>query len=237
MPCGEIYAMRKVKSISEWEESERPREKFLEKGGESLSVTELLAIIMGSGTREQNAVELAREIWNAAGNSFHNLSRFRFEEYARFRGIGAGKAISIMAALEIARRSALEAAPAMTQVYSSETASRCIGPLLKDLAHEECWVLYLSRSNRLLGKERLSIGGTTATVLDIKIILRRAMLKLAEGIILVHNHPSGNDRPGQQDREQTRRLKEAAKSCDITLLDHIIIAGEKYYSFADNGIL
>ncbi len=224
-------------AISKWDLRERPREKFLEKGGENLGVTELLAIVIGSGCREINAVELAREIWDAAGCNLHTLAKFRFEEFAKFKGIGQSKAISIMAVMELAKRAAVESVPPLPAIYSSESASKCVQPLLKDLSHEECWILFLNRSNKLIAKEKISSGGISSTVLDIKIIIKRAMLKLATGIILVHNHPSGNNRPGSQDKEQTRKLMEAAKTCEINLLDHIIIAGENYFSFADNGLL
>ncbi len=224
-------------AISKWDLNERPREKFLKNGGENLGITELLAIIIGSGSRGRNAVELAREIWDAAGHSMHTLATFRFEEFAKFKGIGQSKAISIMAVVELAKRTALESVPEMPQIYSSESACKYVQPILKDLAHEECWILFLNRSNKLIAREKVSSGGTCSTVLDIKIIIKRALLKLASGIILVHNHPSGNNRPGTQDKEQTRKLMEAAKTCEISLLAHIIIAGNKYFSFADNGLL
>jgi len=231
-------AMKKnLTTIRSWDQSQRPREKFLQRGAESLSDEELVAIILGSGTKEKNAIELAREILDAAGNDLSALARFTDEDYRKFDGVGNCKAVSLLTVFEIARRYQLGQAPPLPQIYSSSTAVRNISPMLKDLSHEECWVMYLNRNNRLISKEKLSSGGVTATVLDIKMILKRAMAKLASSIILVHNHPSGNRMPGKDDIAQTRRLSEAAKMCDISLMDHIIIAGSSYFSFADDGSL
>ena len=234
-----IYtAMKKnLTTIRSWEESQRPREKFLLRGAQALSTEELIAIIIGSGTKEKNAIELAREILAAASNDLGTLARFSDEDFKKFDGVGNCKAVSLMAVFEISRRCQMQQAPPMPQIYSSVSAVKTIAPLLKDLTHEECWVMYLNRGNRLISRERVSSGGLSATVLDVKMILKRALAKLASSIILVHNHPSGNRKPGKDDIIQTRQLTDAAKLCDIQLMDHIIIAGTTYYSFADDGAL
>lgn len=224
-------------TIRNWEKNDRPREKFMEKGGENLSVAELIAIIIRSGTREATAVDLAREILKGADNSLKALSKLDFEDYKTFKGMGEGKILALMSAFELAKRLELESIPESIQIYSSESAAKTVSPLLKDLTHEECWVLYLNRGNRLISKEKLTSGGTSSTVLDVKMIIKNAMAKLASAIILVHNHPSGTKTPGSQDKSQTNKLKAAAEMCDITLLDHIIIAGNQYYSFADDGCI
>lgn len=231
-------AMKKnLTAIRNWEESQRPREKFLQRGPQALSTEELIAIIIGSGTKEKNAIELSREILQAADNNLGHLARFTFEEFSKFDGIGSCKAVSLMTVFELSRRYQIQQAPPLPQIYSSATAVQNISPLLKDLSHEECWIMYLNRSNRLIAKEKLSSGGLSSTVLDVKMVLKKAMGKLASSIILVHNHPSGNRTPGKDDIAQTRRLSDAAKLCDISLLDHIIIAGNSYFSFADDGSL
>ncbi len=227
--------MEKRITIKDWSAEERPREKFIAKGAQSMSNAELLAILIGSGNRKYNAVELARSLLQEAGGRLGGLGKFEFEELLSFSGIGRSKALIIMALFELARRYQAEIAPTLAAIYSSENAAKAISPFVKDLAHEECWVMYLNRANRLINKEKVSSGGVHSTVFDVKIILKRAMANLASSIIVVHNHPSGTLRPGAQDIAQTKRLKEAAKMCDISLLDHIIIAGESYYSFADSG--
>ncbi len=224
-------------TIQDWEAEERPREKFLSKGGESLSNAELLAILIRTGNRSDNAIELSRKILFKANNSLQELKRFTFYDYSKFNGVGAGKALPIMAAFELATRLEIEQLPEKTVIYSSKHAAETMSPILKDLQHEECWVLFLNTANKLIAKERITSGGVNCTVVDIKIILKSAMAKLASSIILVHNHPSGSRHPGEHDKQQTKRLKKAAESCDIELIDHIIIAGKSYFSFLDEGLL
>ena len=225
--CGEGR-----KPIKEWGKDEMPREKFIRCGAESLSNAELLAIILRCGSRELNAVELAREVIGKSGDSLQRLRRFSLEDYLAVKGVGRGKALSVMASFELARRSEAETDSGI-QITTSVTAARIIAPLLRDLPHEECWVIFLNRANRMISKERLSVGGIYATVMDSKLVVKRAISNLASGIILVHNHPSGNRLPGNEDRVMTKRLKRAAELCDLVLLDHIIIAGSRYYSFRD----
>lgn len=229
--------MREKLTIQDWTVEERPREKFLISGGENLSNAELLAILMRTGNREDNAIELARKILHKANNNLIELKRFSFDDYKEFKGVGPGKALPIMAAFEISRR--LENTPQLqqTEIYSSQHAADAMRPILKDLTHEECWVMYLNTANKLISKERITSGGVSSTIVDIKMILKSAMAKLACSIILVHNHPSGSVRPGEQDCMQTKRLKKAAETCDIALIDHIIIAANKYFSFLDEGML
>ncbi|MBE6224717.1 MAG: DNA repair protein RadC [Bacteroidales bacterium] len=229
--------MRDRFTIMDWARDERPREKFLARGAGSLSDAELLAILIRAGNKDENAIDLARKILRGAGNSLKNLGRFSFEDLKKFKGIGIGKALSIMAAFELARRGQVENATPLSQIYSSSAAAENVVPMLKDLQHEECWVLYLNKSNKLLGRERVFIGGFDSTVVDIRIILRNALARNACHIILVHNHPSGNKMAGEADKIQTEKLKKAAKMCDIELIDHLIVAGGNYFSFADEGLL
>ena len=226
---------KNLKTIRNWEESQRPREKFLLRGAQALSTEELIAIILGSGTREMNAVELARSLLASCDNDLSRMALLSYDDLKKFDGIGVGKAVSLMTIFELSRRYQSQSARPLPQIYSSVSAYQTMAPLLKDLSHEECWVMYLNRGNRLISKEKLSSGGISATVVDIKIILKRAMSKLASSIILVHNHPGGSRKPGKEDIVQTQRLVSAARLCDISIMDHIIIAGGGYYSFADEG--
>ena len=229
--------MTKRLSIREWKEDERPREKLLSKGAGSLSDAELLAIILGFGTKEESAVDLGRKILQLNDNNLRTLASMSVEKLMEIKGVGTSKALSIVAVMEINKRVSLTAAKVLTGIQSSQNAAKLISPILRDLSHEECWVLYLNRANKLISKERLSIGGLTATVVDVKIVIKGALEKLASSIILVHNHPSGNLHPGENDKLQTKIIKDAASLFDITLLDHLIIAGDGYFSFADDGII
>lgn len=224
----------KAKSIKTWNEEERPREKLMQQGAAALTNTELLAILIGSGTRTLTAVDLAREIAAACGGRLAPLSRQGSARLMQVPGVGPAKAAAVLASFELARRLAAEIPEDELTIRTSETAARMMSPLLRDLPHEECWVLFLNRSGRFIGKEKVSVGGMGATIIDIKIIVKKAVERLASGIILVHNHPSGNPLPGEQDRRQTEALRQAAAVFDIALLDHIIVGKKKYYSFSDN---
>jgi len=224
-------------SIKQWQEEERPREKLRAKGPNALSDAELIAIILGSGTKDETAVDVARNLISSNENSLRELSKLPIERLIERKGIGPSKAIAITAIFEIAKRFAFIEIKSLTQIQSSAYAAKIISPILRDLSHEECWVMYLNRANKLISKERLSIGGVSATVVDVKIVLKNALEKLASSIILVHNHPSGNPKPGENDKVQTKLLKDAAALFDISLLDHLIIAGDEYFSFADDGIM
>jgi DNA repair protein RadC len=229
--------MRERKSIREWREDERPREKLTVKGGEALSDVELLAIILSSGTKEESAVDISRKLLQAAGENLRELQKFSFEKLKEIKGIGPAKAITLLSVFELFKRVMTAQGSEKPKIQSSAYAAGLIAPVLRDLGHEECWVMYLNRANKLIAKERLSIGGVSATVVDVKIVIKNALDKLASSIILVHNHPSGNPSPGENDKVQTRILKDAASLFDIALLDHLIIAGDGYFSFADDGII
>lgn len=223
-------------SINDWKIDDRPREKLCESGAASLSDSELLAILINSGTKNKSAIELAREILAKAGNSLSRVPCFSIERLCSFQGMGKAKASRIMASFELAARLQSETAGPAMSITSSESVYRIFGPLLRNLNHEECWVIFLNRANRIISKEKVSTGGISATVMDSRIIMKKAVEKLASGIILIHNHPSGNPVPSELDRRQTKLLKEAARLLDIALLDHIIIAGNKYFSFCDENL-
>lgn len=223
--------------IKDWHEEERPREKVIRYGARSVDNSELLAILLRTGNSDETAVDLARKILFQADNSLNKLSGFSLENLTSINGIGKAKALTLIASFEIASRMSAETPDQKPQIHSSASVAKIISPMLKGIDHEECWILFLNRANRMILKERISIGGISSTVVDIKIIIKKAVEKLASSIIIIHNHPSGNPYPGEQDRMQTRYLKEAAALFDISLLDHIIIAGDKYYSFSDEEII
>jgi DNA repair protein RadC len=227
----------KRRPIREWLEDERPREKMREKGATALSDAELIAILLGSGTKEESALDIARNILYLSNNNLRELSGIKCDKLISINGIGPAKAVVLMSVFELFKRFNTCESRDLPKIQSSSYAAGIISPLLRDLTHEECWVMYLNRANRLISKERLSIGGISSTVVDVKIIVKNALDKLASSIILVHNHPSGNLNPGENDKLQTKMLKEAASLFDIALLDHLIIAGNGYYSFADDGIM
>jgi len=225
------------RTIKEWSRDERPREKLIDRGAESLSNIELLTILIGNGGIGRSAMEISRDILETANNNLKELSKISYNRLLGISGIGSVKAIKLIATFEIFRRVLTENNGEPLQIKSSQYAATVMSPLLKDLSREECWIMYMNRANRLISKERISIGGVSATVVDVKIVIKNALEKLASSIILIHNHPSGNSSPGENDKLQTKILKDAARLFDISLLDHIIIAGDGYYSFADDGII
>jgi len=229
--------MKEKLTIRQWKEDDRPRERMIKLGAESLSDAELIAVLLGSGTKNETAVDLGRTVINAAGNNLRSLTNMSVDSLKKIKGIGPTKALVITAVSELTRRISSEEVKSSQQIKSSEYAAKIISPVLRDLSHEECWVMYLNRANRLIAKERLSKGGVSATVVDVKIVVKNALEKLASSIILVHNHPSGNPTPGDADKVQTKALHEAALMFDITLLDHLIIAGDTYFSFSDQGLM
>jgi DNA repair protein RadC len=226
-----------VKSIKEWAVEDRPREKLLAHGIQSLSHSELIAILIGSGTRNQSAVELARRILSNANNDLDQLGRFTISDFMKIKGIGKAKAIAIVSALELGRRRKLSESSDRLKIASSGDVFEVLYQHLVDLAHEEFWILLLNRSNKIIEKRKISQGGIAGTVTDIRMILKFAIEALASSIILCHNHPSGNLQPSEADIQITRKLKEASSIMDIGLLDHVIIAGKRYYSFADENLL
>ncbi|MBR5498383.1 MAG: DNA repair protein RadC [Clostridia bacterium] len=229
--------MRERFTIQDWAADERPREKFIERGAGSLSDAELLAILIRAGNKDENAIDLSRKILREAGNSLHNLKKFTYDDLKKFRGVGPGKALSILAAFELARRCEISSAPQFKQIYSSNMAAAIVVPMLRDLPYEECWVLFLNKSNRLIGKQRVSTGGLDTTSVDIRVVIKMALARNSCHIILVHNHPSGNKSAGEADKAMTAKLRKGAQMCDIELIDHLIVAGDDYFSFADEGLL
>jgi DNA repair protein RadC len=231
--------MNRYKSLAltTWAVEERPREKVLANGVQYLSDVELLAILIGSGTRQMTAVELARKILSDAGNNLQTLGRMGIEELVRIKGVGPAKAITILSALELGRRRSGMQPSEKTPVKSSETVYRLFFPRLGDLEHEEFWLLMLNRANRVLGRYKVSQGGLSGTVIDTRIILKKALDNLASSIIICHNHPSGNKQPSDSDVKITEKLKKAAEMLEIKLLDHVIIADKSYFSFADEGLI
>ena len=226
----------KTHSIKTRKEEERPREKLMLRGAAALTDTELLAILLGSGTRRQTAVDLARDLLSLGEGRLDALSRLESRQLTATPGIGLAKATSILATFELARRLAAELPADELTIRTSETVARMMAPHLRNLSHEECWILFLNRGRKLIGKEKVSLGGTVSTVIDIKIIVKKAVDRLASGLILIHNHPSGNPQPGEQDRRQTAALKQAAAVFDIEFVDHVIIGKNKYYSFSDECV-
>lgn len=224
-------------SIKNWAVEDRPREKLLAKGIRSLSDAELVAILIGSGNATESAVELSRRILSASGNNLNELARQSVDDLCKFKGIGEAKAINIVAALELSRRRKESEATEKITISKSNDAAMIFIPLLSDLPHEEFWVLLLNRSNKVIDKYMISQGGLSGTVTDVRIIMKIAIEKLASSVILCHNHPSGTLQPSEADRKITQKIKEAGGWMDISVLDHIIIGNEKYYSFADDGIL
>lgn len=224
-------------SIKEWAEDDRPREKLLAKGTSSLSNAELLAIIIGSGTREESAVDLCKRLLNLAENNLQELGRFGVAELTKIKGIGQAKAIGIIATLELGRRRAMQEAMQRQNIQSSRDAFLLFQPLLSELPHEEFWCLYLNNSNRIIARECVGRGGITGTVNDVRIILRKAIELLSTGIILCHNHPSGNIKPSEADKNITSKIVAAASFIDVKIIDHIIIGNNSYLSFADEGFL
>lgn len=223
-------------NIKDWAEEDRPREKMLLKGVGVLSDAELLGILIGSGNKNETAVELAQRILHSVSNNLNILGKQEIKELIRnFNGIGEAKAITIAAAMELGKRRKLSEVVIQPQITSSDTVFEIFHPILADLRHEEVWVLLLNRANKVLKKIQVSKGGVTGTVVDIRMIMKEAIDSLASAMVLCHNHPSGNSNPSDDDDNITRRLKEAGQIMDIRLLDHIIVCDHSYYSYMDRG--
>ena len=223
--------------IPQWAEDDRPREKLLLKGRATLSDAELLAILLGTGTKATSAVELAMQILQKADHNLDNLARLSVNDLTRIKGVGTAKAISIVSALELGRRRKEIPASGKARITSSADAVEVIKANLLDLIHEEFWILVLNRANFVLRKIQISRGGISGTVADPKLIFRYALEHSGSSIILVHNHPSGNLQPSQADLTLTKNLKEAGKFMEIPVLDHIIVSDNRYFSFADEGLI
>lgn len=223
-------------TISRWAEEDRPREKMMSKGAQALTNAELLAILIGSGSDEDSAVSLMQKVLSTYGDSLDRVGRLSTEELCRFKGIGPAKAITILAACELGRRRAVEQ-PERRQIRSAAQVYDYFYPLMRDLAVEECHVLLLNQSSVVIDSVRIGMGGLTETVVDVRLIMREALLKRATSMILCHNHPSGSLRPSTYDDRLTRQVLEAARLFNITLADHVIFADTGYYSYADEGKL
>lgn len=225
------------KPIKEWAADERPREKLLEKGPSALSNAELLAILIGSGTPQKSALGLARELLEKASNKLLVLARFTVADITRIRGLGPAKAIAIEAALELSRRIENEIPDDENFVRTSKEGERLFAEVMRDESHETFWLLCLNRRLQLISRKKISEGGLHSTTVDIRRIIRTALDQHASAIMIGHNHPSGTLYPSEHDIAITRKVHEATKLFDIQLVDHIIIAGNEYYSFSDKGLL
>lgn len=224
-------------SIKSWAENDRPREKLMQHGKTVLSDAELIAILLGSGSRNESAVELAKRILHSVNYNLDQLGKLSITDLMQFKGMGEAKSITILAALELGRRRKDTNAIDLDKISSSKDVFQLMLPFLQDIQHEEFWVILLNRNNKIIRKECISKGGVSATIVDVKIILKKAVETLASGIILCHNHPSGSNKASEEDIRLTKKVKEAVQFMDIALLDHVIFAHHSYFSFADEGIL
>jgi DNA repair protein RadC len=228
------YNPRKILS---WAEEDRPREKLLLKGKSALSDAELIAILLGMGTVDLSAVDVAKIVLSAAGNNLNELARMSVADLTKLKGIGPAKAITIVSALELGRRRKEAEGPRRRRITSARDAYDEIKPYLLDKPHEEFWIVLLNRANEVIRPVQISSGGVAGTVADPKLIFKHALEQLASSIILFHNHPSGNLTPSQADKDLTRKLKEAGRMLDLPILDHLIFTDKSYFSFADEGLL
>lgn len=224
-------------SIKNWSQDDRPREKLRDKGKSVLSDAELLAILIGSGNRRESAVDLSKRIMSSVNNNLSPLGKLSIKQLMEFKGVGEAKAITIVAALELGRRRRMEEALVISKIASSKNVFDYMQPVIGELPHEEFWILYLNNSNHILLKQQLSKGGITGTLVDIRLVLKQALELNAVAIILAHNHPSGTLKPSDADKKLTQKLKKAAESLDIKVLDHLIITEKAYFSFADENLL
>ncbi|WP_432222898.1 RadC family protein [Flavobacterium sp. TMP13] len=222
--------------ITHWSEDDRPREKLMLKGKSALSDAELIAILIGSGSRNESAVDLSKRILASVANNLNALGKVSLSQLISFKGIGEAKAITIIAALELGRRRRAEEAVELTKITSSKVVFEIMQPIIGELPHEEFWILYLNNSNKVLSKAQQSKGGITGTMVDVRLVFKAALELGATAIILCHNHPSGALVPSEADKHITKKLKLAGESLDVKVLDHLIVTETKYYSFVDEGI-
>ena len=222
-------------SINQWAEEDRPREKMMLQGASALTNAELLAILIGSGNAEDSAVELMRKVLNDYHNKLNELGKASIDELCRYKGIGPAKAITILAASELGKRRKEEAVEERRIIAMSKDVYEYLHPLMCDLPTEECWVLLLNQASKLIDKVRISTGGLNATAVDVRCILREALLKRATAFALCHNHPSGNIRPSREDDLLTREVNRAAECMNIRFVDHVILTDGAFYSYADEG--
>jgi DNA repair protein RadC len=222
--------------ITNWSEDDKPREKLMLKGKSVLSDAELIAILIGSGSRNESAVDLSKRILGSVNNNLNALGKLSISQLTNFKGIGDAKAISIIAALELGRRRRAEDAVELTKITSSKTIFEIMQPIIGELPHEEFWIVYLNNSNKVILKSQLSKGGITGTLVDVRLVFKTALEMGATGLILCHNHPSGTLIPSDADKQITRKLKLAGDSLEIKVLDHLIVTETSYFSFVDEGI-
>ncbi len=224
-------------SIKNWSQDDQPREKLRDKGKAVLSDAELVAILIGSGNRDESAVDLCKRILASVDNNLNALGKLSIKQLMEFKGIGEAKAITIVGALELGRRRRLEDVKHVEKIVSSRSVYDVMQPILGELPHEEFWILYLNNSNKVIRKNQLSKGGITGTLVDVRLVLKNALEVGATGLILCHNHPSGTLKPSESDKNITQKLKIAAESLDIKILDHLIVTEKAYFSFADENLL
>lgn len=224
-------------SIKDWALEDRPREKLILKGVKNLSSAELLAIIIGSGNRQQSAVELAKSILSSCNNDLKELAKKSLHDLMKIQGIGEAKAIGIISALELGRRQKSSTLKQKQKITCSQDAFELLSPYVENIGHEEFWVIYLNRANKIIEIKNVSSGGITGTVFDVRLVFKEAILLEATNLILCHNHPSGNLSPSVADKDLTNKTIEAGKLMSISILDHLIIAEDQFYSFADDGLI
>ena len=223
--------------IKNWSQDDQPREKLRDKGPLSLSDSELIAILIGSGWVQESAVDLSKRILASVDHDLQNLGKLSTVHLMTFKGIGEAKAIKIAAAMELSRRRRKTDPKKLDKINTSRSVFEIVYPLLGHLSHEEFWVLYLNNSNKILAKTQMSKGGMTSTTVDVRIVMKQALEHSATAIVLVHNHPSGSLHPSKSDTQLTEKFKLAAESLDIKVLDHIIVTEKNYFSFADESLL
>ena len=222
--------------ITNWSEDDKPREKLMLKGRTALSDAELIAILIGSGSRNESAVGLSKRILASVDGNLNALGKLSIAQLMNFKGIGEAKAISIISALELGRRRRAEEAVELLKITSSKMIFEIMQPIIGELPHEEFWIVYLNNSNKVISKSQLSKGGITGTLVDVRLVFKTALEMGATGLILCHNHPSGTLIPSDADKQITRKLKSAGDSLEIKVLDHLIVTEMSYFSFVDEGI-
>lgn len=227
----------KKMNISDWAIDDRPREKMMAKGASALSDAELLAILIGSGNTNETAVELMRRLLKDCQNNLSSMARWDVRQFSQYKGMGPAKSITIMAALELGRRRNTQEAEERSSIGCSNDIYKIFRPLMRDLPIEEFWILFLNQSNKVIDKIRISCGGIAGTVVDVRTILREALLRHATQIVALHNHPSGNCKPSKPDCDITEQLRKAGDTMNIRLIDHVIVSESNYYSFADEGLI
>lgn len=224
-------------SIKLWAQDDRPREKLLAKGISSLSDAELLAILIGSGSKAESAVDLSKRILSSIDNNLNVMAKLSVTDLMKFKGIGEAKAITVVTALELGRRRRMEESVELANVKDSHSIYQVMQPIIGELNREEFWIIYLNNSHKIIHKSQLSTGGITGTVVDVRLVFKKAVELHATAIILCHNHPSGNTKPSESDIQLTKKMKLGGETLDVKVLDHIIVTENAYFSFADEGLL